>query len=108
MLTAIGLNDLKGMKQTMCDIKKLKIRKKCSTPMEPSIVFLQLNGDVIGLCQKCWNKVADSDLEWGDSPKVTMEEVLSEKSRGIEGATLTEYKYRGKEIETKSDDGDIE
>ena len=90
----------------MCDVKKLHIHKKCSTPMEPSIVFLQIENESIGLCDRCWSKVANSDLEWGNSPKLTIEEILSDKARFGENPVETEYKWRGvvKEAETKEDE----
>lgn len=89
----------------MCDVAKLKVHKRCKTPNEVCIIFIQLPKEQIGICDTCWKKIADKDWEVGDGPKPTMEEILSDKSRGIEGATLTEYKYRGvKESETTEDE----
>lgn len=53
----------------MCQIAKLKIKKKCSTPEDPITVYIMWKGEKLGLCQKCWYKVSDSDLEWGDSDR---------------------------------------
>jgi len=88
----------------MCDVAKLKVHKRCKTPDEISILFIQTPKEQVGICNTCWGKIADKDWEIGDGPKPTMEDILSDKSRGLEGAVLTEYKYRGKEIEPKSDE----
>jgi len=79
----------------MCDIKLLRIKKKCATPLEPEILTIEFGNDQVGLCSKCWNKICDTNFEWGKTPRPTMEQILSEETRGLVGAIKTEYKERG-------------
>lgn len=79
----------------MCQVKALKLHKTCSTPLEPSIIYVEKNGENIGVCEKCWTKIADKDWELGNSPKLTMEQVLSDETRFGKNPTLTVYKERG-------------
>jgi hypothetical protein len=79
----------------MCDVKKLKLHKNCSTPLEPSIVYIEKDKETIGVCEKCWAKIADKDWEIGNSPKPTMEDIFSDKSRLGDNPVETEYKERG-------------
>jgi hypothetical protein len=41
----------------------MHLKKKCSTPLEPIVVFIQLRerDEAVGICKKCWNKIADMD-----------------------------------------------
>jgi len=69
----------------MCDIKEFKLHRKCTNPLDPIAVFITWkNGKQLGLCEKCWSKIADSDLEWGEEeiPKDFMMDL--EKGRGLE------------------------
>lgn len=91
----------------MCDVKKLKLHKKCSTPLEPSILFITKDGEQIGVCEKCWKRIADGDWEVGDAPKLTMEDILSDKSRYGENPVETEYKLRGKKLEEQKAEEDF-
>ena len=79
----------------MCDIKLLRIKKKCATPLEPEILTIEFGNDQVGLCSKCWNKICDTNFEWGKTPRPTMGQILSEETRGLVGAIKTEYKERG-------------
>jgi len=91
----------------MCDIKKLKLHKKCSTPLEPSILFIVKDGEQIGVCEKCWKRIADGDWEIGDGPKPTMEEIFSEKAKFGENPVETELRPRGKKLEEQKDEEDF-
>jgi hypothetical protein len=62
------------------------------TPDEPNAVYLVWNGETIGLCRRCWDRIADTDVEWGDNPKPENFAQLLESARGLEGAVETEYK----------------
>lgn len=91
----------------MCQIKALKLHKKCSTPLEPSIVYIEKDKETIGICGPCWAKIADKDWEIGNSPKLTMEDIFSDKSRFGDNPVLTEYKERGvKENEPSEEEED--
>lgn len=77
----------------MCDIAKLKIHRKCTSPAEePAIVYIVTDAGNVGLCEKCWGKVADSDLEWGPDPRPTVEEIFGRRAKEEAEATPTEYK----------------
>lgn len=91
----------------MCQVKALKLHKKCSTPLDPSIVYIVKDEGNIGICEKCWAKIADKDWEWGNSPKLTMEQILSEESRVGKNPTLTEYKIRGNKKGKFSDSDEL-
>jgi hypothetical protein len=93
----------------LCQVNELKLHVRCKSPEDPCIIFVQKIEKQVGVCDKCWKRIADKDWEVGNSPTLTMEEILSDKSRGLEGAVLTEYKYRGvKESEPKSEEEEIE
>jgi len=51
----------------MCDINKLKLGyRKCSN--QEITVIIMWKGKEVGLCEKCWRKIAKSDLEWSETP----------------------------------------
>jgi hypothetical protein len=88
----------------MCDVAKMKLQKKCGTPLEPIIVFIQLRDkdETIGLCRKCWGKVADMDWwEVVDTVEITelpleykkeeIEEILKEEIPEEKKAEEDEY-----------------
>jgi len=89
----------------MCQIDKMKIRRRCKTPEEPYVLYIVWKGETLGICKQCWERFPD-DLEWGESPKSTIEEILSDKSRGLEGAIETEYRFKEKKLgeQTKEDE----
>lgn len=92
----------------MCQVDEMKLHVRCKTPEDPAIVYITWKKKgVVGVCAKCWERIADKDWETGDSPKPTMEEILSDKSRFGENPVLTEYKYRGvKENEPSKEEED--
>jgi hypothetical protein len=93
----------------MCDVQKLKIHKRCKTPDEVCVIFVQLPKEKVGICRVCWDKIAEKDWEVGDSPKLTMEDILSDKVRLGDNPVETEYKYRGvKEDEEPNKEEEIE
>lgn len=49
---------------SMCQIHKLKQGyKKCDEPkIHLTIIW---KGENVELCETCWRKIADTDLEWG-------------------------------------------
>lgn len=48
----------------MCQIAKLKMGfRHCDS--QAVAVYIMHRGRKIGLCEKCWGKVAKSPLEWG-------------------------------------------
>jgi len=75
----------------MCDISSLKIHRRCATPTDPIAVFIMLDEKQVGLCDKCWGKVAVSDFEWGLDPKIENFQEWLERERGLEGGILTDY-----------------
>lgn len=48
---------------------------KCQNPWNPHcnntdiVVFIRYKDETLPICQECWNKIADSDLEWGEETK---------------------------------------
>jgi len=86
----------------MCDVAKMHIHKKCKHKDDPITVYLIFEESRIGLCSHCWAKIADSDVEWGSASKPKNFQKFLEKGRGLENATLTEYKIKGK----KDDEGE--
>jgi hypothetical protein len=82
----------------MCQVSELKVHKKCHTPDEKITLYISIGDKTIGVCDKCWAKIADKDWEVGNGPKLTIEEILSDKSRGLEGAVETEYKLKDKKL----------
>lgn len=49
----------------MCDSYKLKLRfRRCDD--QHVAVSIMVRGKQIKLCAKCWNKLADMDVEWGN------------------------------------------
>jgi hypothetical protein len=76
----------------MCQISEAKIHRRCKTPTEPPTVFIMKDGKQIGLCNNCWNKVADSDLEWGSDPRPILKDILERREKEEALTTLTEYK----------------
>lgn len=81
----------------MCQVKELKIGKKCCTPTDPIAIYIaQKDGGQIGLCAKCWAKIANTDFEVGDDPKPEDFQLWLSEGRGEEGTTLTEFKYHDK------------
>ena len=91
----------------MCQVKELRVHKACHTPEDPCILYIQADGKTIGVCAKCWEKIADNDWEVGNGPKPTMEDILSDKSRFGENPVETEYKLRGKKLEEQKDEEDF-
>lgn len=79
----------------MCQVSALHIHKKCGTPLEPITLTIEFGNDKVDLCNKCWSKICNTDLEWGNTPRPTMEQILSEETRVGKNPTLTEYKIRG-------------
>jgi len=95
----------------MCQISEMHIRKKCMNPTDPIAVYVMWKKGQhqvqLGLCDTCWSKVPD-DLEWGDSPKPTFEELFTDKARGLVGAVLTEYHPEEKGVKRHKKVGTIE
>lgn len=88
----------------MCQVNEMKLHVRCKTPEDPCIVYITWGKKgTIGVCEKCWIRIADKDWETGDSPKPTMEEILSDKSRFGENPVETEYKLRGKKVEEQTE-----
>lgn len=92
----------------MCQVKILKLHKKCATPLEPSIVYIEKNKEKIGICEKCWIKIAEKDWEVGNSLKLTMEDILSDKSRLGDNPILTEYIIKGKKDDEPNEEKEDE
>lgn len=87
----------------------MKLHVRCKTPEEPCIVFIVWKkGEQIGVCDKCWSKIADKDWETGKGPKPTMEEVLSDKNRFGDNPIETEYKFRGATKDAETDEKEEE
>lgn len=78
----------------MCQVKALKLHKKCSTPLEPFILYIVKDKETLGICLKCWNRISDGGWEIGDLPKPTMEEIFSDKMRFGENPIETDYKLK--------------
>jgi hypothetical protein len=93
----------------MCRVNELKLHIRCKTPEDPCIIYIQVKDkEAIGVCEKCWSRIASKDWEIGDGPKLTMEDILSEKSRVGDNPVLTEYKERGvKEYEPNKEEEDF-
>jgi hypothetical protein len=78
----------------------MNLRVQCATPEEPIHVFVvlkkrehkQIVSVQVGICQTCWEKIGDKKWECGDSLRISIKELTSDKARGLEGAVLTEYK----------------
>jgi hypothetical protein len=84
----------------MCDVDLMKLRVKCQTPDEPvSVYVVWKRKEQMGVCKPCWERIADKNWECGKDPRPTVESLLSDKARGLEGATLTEYKHKNKKAE---------
>jgi hypothetical protein len=93
----------------MCGVSKLKVHKRCKTPTDPIAVIIRKDDENIEICKSCWQKISDKDWEVGDKPKPTMEEIISDKSRGIEGAIETEYsRWKKRDEETDEKDEEVE
>jgi hypothetical protein len=88
----------------------MKLHVRCKTSDEPSVVFIMWKGEQIGVCARCWTRIAEKDWETGNSPKLTMEELLSDKARFGENPVETEYKLRGMKNAkgTESEEEEIE
>ena len=84
-----------GKVRKMCQIDKMHIHRRCKTPENPCIVYIVWKGEQLGICSKCWEKFP-LDLEWGDSPKLTIKELLSDESRFGNNPIETEYKPKNK------------
>lgn len=46
--------------------------EKCSNPLNPSckssdiILYIIYDGRRLPICRRCWEQIAETDLEWGD------------------------------------------
>ena len=84
----------------MCQVELMKLHIQCTTPEEPTHVFVtlkkkehkQIVSVQVGICKTCWGKIADKKWECGSDQRPNIKELTSDKSRGLEGAVLTEYK----------------
>jgi hypothetical protein len=95
----------------LCQVDEMKLHVRCKTPEDPAIVYItwKKKGQ-LGVCAKCWERIADKDWETGDSPKPTMEDILSDKARLGENPVETEYKLKGKKVdpnETENEEEDF-
>jgi hypothetical protein len=90
----------------MCDVSKLKIRKKCRTPLEQPYIYIKKEKETLAICQKCWDRIAEGDWEIGDNPKLTMEQILSDTSRMGENPVETEIRQKKSKVDEneKKDD----
>jgi hypothetical protein len=84
----------------MCQIDQLKVRMKKCDKQEQAVGIQWKDGHIYWLCNNCWEKLSDKDWEIGDS-KVMVEEIFGRREKEEAEAVLTEYKYRGKEVETE-------
>lgn len=75
----------------MCQVSELKIHRKCTNPTDPIAVLIMKDEKQIGLCSKCWTKVAESDYEWGDEPRIKNFKKWLEEGRGLKGVVETIY-----------------
>jgi hypothetical protein len=93
----------------MCQIAKLKIRKRCKTPEEAISVIIMWNGEPVELCKKCWERIPP-DLTWGDDKIPTMEEIFGRRIKEEQEATVTEYRLKDKKgvIQNESEEEDVE
>jgi len=82
----------------MCQIELMRIHRRCKNLTDQIAIYIIWKGQQLGLCNNCWNWISDNkrDIEWGDDPKPTLADLLSDKARGLERAIPTEYKGRGK------------
>lgn len=91
----------------MCSVDEMKLRVRCQTPEEPiSVYVMWKKKGQLGVCKPCWERIADKNWECGKDSKPNMELLLSDKSRGLEGATLTEYKRKSIKEEQKDEQED--
>jgi len=69
-------------KEEVCQSQKIlnesgfaKRARKCEN--RGLVVFIMWRGKQLGLCQVCWDKIADLDIEWGEkNGKVSEEEKI--------------------------------
>jgi hypothetical protein len=83
----------------MCQVKKLKLHVRCNSPDDPTCVIIQKGDEQIGVCEKCWKRIAEKDWEIGSAPRPILSELLSDNARFGENPIETEYKFRGKKDE---------
>jgi len=55
--------------------------KKCSNA--DLAVFIVYKGEQLSICHKCWNKLADSDHEWGKDEWVLPEFKENEEKNAV-------------------------
>lgn len=91
----------------MCQVSEMKLHTRCSTPEDPCIIYIRKGDKTVGICEKCWGRIADKEWEVGDGLKLTMEDIFSDKSRYGENPVETEYKLRGKKLEEQKDEEDF-
>lgn len=87
----------------MCQVDLMHVHYRCKTLDEPPAIYIMWkNKGQIGICAKCWEKIADKDWECGTDLPPTLESLFSDEAKGLVGAVLTEYVPKG------SKKGDIE
>ena len=93
----------------MCQIAKLKIRKRCKTPEEAISVIIMWNGEPVEICKSCWERIPP-DLTWGDDKIPTVEEIFGRRTKEEAEATVTEYRLKDKKsaVQNVSEEEDVE
>jgi hypothetical protein len=85
----------------MCQVSKLKIKKKCRTPNDPIVISIVKDGEQLDICKSCWERIGSKEWEVGDS-KVVIEKILGRRVKEEAEATPTEYdpfkKFKKEEI----------
>ena len=64
--------------------------ESCKSPLKPDCgsrdiaVYIVFGGKTLPLCRKCWEEIADTDLEWGEGvSKAKLERGVEEAKRQI-------------------------
>ena len=93
----------------MCQISKMKIRKRCKTPEESVSVIIMWKGEAVEICKSCWERIPP-DLTWGDDKIPTVEEIFGRRVKEEQEATVTEYRLKDKKsaVQNVSEEEDIE
>ena len=82
----------------MCDIGKLKMHfRRCDS--QDVAVLINVKGETLEICHKCWKKLADTDISWGDEG--VTEGILEEEQTEIKEPILGIDKDEKAEIITE-------
>ena len=95
----------------MCDITKLKLHRRCKTPIEGVAVLVRKDGIDVPICYSCWKRIGNGDWEIGIYPKLTIEEIFGRRIKEEQEATFTEYHLKDSKkltVQNEEKDKDLE